>query len=118
MFRRGRPCVPGDDRGYTRAQYLELVRIVRRHIPDIVLTSDVIVGFPGETEEEFQDTLAVISEARFDALFTFIYSKRAGTPASRLADPEPKEATQRRFDAHIRRQNQISGEKHRAMSAA
>lgn len=102
------------NRGYTRAQYLELVRMVRRYIPDIVLTSDVIVGFPGETEEEFQDTLTVIKEARFDALFTFIYSKREGTPASRLADPEPREAKQRRFDALLRIQNEISREKHRA----
>jgi tRNA-2-methylthio-N6-dimethylallyladenosine synthase len=101
------------NRGYTRAQYLELVDLVRSYIPDIVLTSDVIVGFPGETEAEFRDTLQVIEKARFDALFTFIYSKRAGTPASRLEDPEPKDAKQRRFDELLKLQNAISEEKHR-----
>ncbi|SHI20140.1 tRNA-2-methylthio-N6-dimethylallyladenosine synthase [Sporobacter termitidis DSM 10068] len=101
------------NRGYTRTQYLELVDMARQYIPDIVLTSDVIVGFPGETEEEFNDTLAVIEKARFDALFTFIYSKREGTPACRLDDPEPKDAKQRRFDALLKLQNSISEEKHR-----
>jgi tRNA-2-methylthio-N6-dimethylallyladenosine synthase len=102
------------NRGYTRAHYLELVRLAREYIPDIVLTSDVIVGFPGETAEEFRDTLLVLEEARFDALFTFIYSKRAGTPASRLPDPVPREEKQRWFDELISLQNSISEEKHRA----
>ena len=102
------------NRGYTKAQYLELVHMARRYMPDLVLTSDVIVGFPGETAEEFEDTMSVLREARFDALFTFLYSKRAGTPASKLQDPVPRAEKQRRFDALIALQNGISEEKHRA----
>jgi tRNA-2-methylthio-N6-dimethylallyladenosine synthase len=101
------------NRGYTRAQYLALVNLARRYMPDLVLTSDVIVGFPGETAEEFDDTMTVLREARFDALFTFIYSKRAGTPASVLPDPVAREEKQRWFDALIALQNGISEEKHR-----
>ena len=101
------------NRGYTRAQYLELVDMARHIIPDIVLTSDVIVGFPGETGTEFDDTMTVLKEARFDALFTFLYSKRTGTPASLLPDPVSREEKQRRFDALIALQNTISEEKHR-----
>jgi tRNA-2-methylthio-N6-dimethylallyladenosine synthase len=101
------------NRGYTREHYLELVRLARKYMPDIVLTSDVIVGFPGETAEEFRDTLLVLEKARFDALFTFIYSKRTGTPASRLPDPVPREEKQRWFDELLSLQNSISEEKHK-----
>lgn len=100
------------NRGYTRSQYLELVDMARRYIPDVVLTSDIIVGFPGETEDEFNDTLYVLNKARFDALFTFIYSKREGTPAASMEDTVPKNEKQRRFDALLNLQNAISAEKH------
>lgn len=100
------------NRGYTRSQYLELVDMARRYIPDVVLTSDIIVGFPGETEDEFNDTLYVLDKARFDALFTFIYSKREGTPAASMEDTVPKNEKQRRFDALLNLQNAISAEKH------
>ncbi len=100
------------NRGYTQAQYLSLVETARRYMPDIVLTSDVIVGFPGETAEDFEKTMEVLRQARFDALFTFIYSKRTGTPAADLPDPVPREEKQRWFDALVALQNDISAEKH------
>ncbi len=102
------------NRRYTREQYLEKVRALRARIPDVVLTSDVIVGFPGETTQEFEDTLSLIEEVRFDALFTFIYSPRRGTPAAQLPDPMPKEEKSANFDRLVAAQNRISLEKHRA----
>ena len=73
----------------------------------------MIVGFPGETETEFEDTVSLIERVRFDALFTFIYSPRPGTPAAKMPDPTPKEEKNRRFDRLLAVQNQISEEKHR-----
>jgi tRNA-2-methylthio-N6-dimethylallyladenosine synthase len=102
------------NRGYTKSQYLELIDMAKKYMPDIVLTSDIIVGFPGETEEEFHDTLDILETARFDALFTFIYSKREGTPAADMPDPVPKAEKQRWFDALLKLQNAISEEKHAA----
>jgi tRNA-2-methylthio-N6-dimethylallyladenosine synthase len=102
------------NRGYTREQYLGLIRAARARIPDLVLTSDVIVGFPGETTEEFEDTIRVLEEVRFDALFTFLYSPRRGTAASILPDLIPPEVKQRNFDRLVALQNEISAEKHRA----
>lgn len=101
------------NRGYTQHQYLALVDMARQYMPDIVLTSDVIVGFPGETAEEFEETLHVLEKARFDALFTFIYSKRTGTPAAELPDPVPKAEKQRWFERLLALQNTVSEEKHR-----
>ncbi|MBE6778653.1 MAG: tRNA (N6-isopentenyl adenosine(37)-C2)-methylthiotransferase MiaB [Ruminococcaceae bacterium] len=75
------------NRGYTREQYLDLIRYARSVIPEISFTSDVIVGFPGETREEFEDTLRLVDEVGFTSLFTFIYSPRVGTPAATLPDP-------------------------------
>lgn len=100
------------NRGYTKSQYLELVDMARHYMPDIIITSDVIVGFPGENEAEFNETLSVLSSARFDALFTFIYSKRMGTPAFSMPDPVPKAEKSRRFESLLALQNAISGEKH------
>ena len=100
------------NRGYTQDEYLEKVAAARRYMPDIVITSDVIVGFPGETGEEFEDTLRLIEKARFDAMFTFIYSKRPGTPAASLPDTATREEKQIRFDRLIGLQNAISEEKH------
>ena len=101
-------------RGYTREHYLELIRSLRARIPDIVLTSDVIVGFPGETTEEFEDTLKVLEEVEFDALFTFIYSPRKGTPAAELPDPLSKEEKAAHFQRLVDLQNAISAEKQAA----
>lgn len=75
------------NRRYTREKYLSLISLARRLMPDISITSDIIVGFPGETYEEFSDTVSLIKEVGFSALFTFIYSKREGTPAAEMADP-------------------------------
>ena len=96
------------NRHYNREQYLELVHYAKSVMPDLVLTSDVIVGFPGETEEEFEETLTLIEQVRYDALFTFIFSPRAGTPAASMDDPTSKEEKNRRFDRLCNLQNTIS----------
>ena len=99
------------NRRYTRARYLEKAALARKYMPELVLTSDVIVGFPGETDEEFEDTMSLISDVRFDALFTFIYSKRPGTPAAGMPDTVTREEKQRRFDRLLTLQNEISEQK-------
>lgn len=102
------------NRHYDRAAYLEKVACARSLMPDLVLTSDVIVGFPGETEEEFEDTVSLIRQVRYDSLFTFIFSPREGSPAAKMEDPTPKEEKNRRFDRLCAVQNQISMEVHNA----
>ena len=102
------------NRHYDRAQYLDEIRRLRALLPDIVLTSDVIVGFPGETTPEFEETLTLLEEVRFDALFTFIYSPRPGTPAAKLDDPMPREEKLQNFNRLVELQNQISAQKHAA----
>ena len=102
------------NRHYDRAAYLEKVALARRYMPDLVLTTDIIVGFPGETEEEFEDTLSLCEQVRFDAMFTFIYSKRVGTPAASMPDPYTRAEKQVRFDRLTELANRISGEKHAA----
>ncbi len=102
------------NRGYTREQYLEKVRYARSVMPELVLTSDIIIGFPGETEAEAMETISLVQEVRYDALFTFIYSPRPGTPAARLPDPVSRGEKQVWFDQLLDAQNQISGELHRA----
>ncbi len=102
------------NRRHTRAEYLEKIRRLKALIPDIVLTSDIIVGFPGETTEEFEDTLRVLEEVRFDALFTFIYSPRPGTPAAEMDDPMSREEKLANFNRLTALQDAISEEKHAA----
>ena len=85
------------NRRYTKEQYLELTEKIREDIPDISLTTDIIVGFPGETEEDFQETLDVVRRVRYDSAFTFLYSKRTGTPAAVMEDQVPEEAAKERF---------------------
>ena len=102
------------NRGYTREQYLEKVRYARSVMPELALTSDIIIGFPGETEAEAMDTVSLIEEVRYDALFTFIYSPRPGTPAAKLPDPASRAEKQVWFDRLLEAQNRISGELHRA----
>ncbi len=86
------------NRNYTKEEYLTLVKKIRNAIPDVSITTDIIVGFPGETEEDFKDTLDVVEQAEFDSAFTFIYSKRVGTPAASMEDQIPSEITQDRFN--------------------
>ena len=102
------------NRGYTRGQYLDKVRRLRALIPHIVLTSDIIVGFPGETREEFLQTLSLVEEVEYDALFTFLFSPRPGTPAAALPDPVSPEEKQRNFQELVDAQNRISAKKHAA----
>lgn len=86
------------NRRYTKEHYLELVRKLREAIPDISLTTDIIVGFPGETEEDFEETLDVVRQAEYDSAYTFIYSKRTGTPAANMPDQVPDEVVKERFN--------------------
>lgn len=102
------------NRNYTRESYLDQIRRVRALIPDIVLTSDVIVGFPGETEEEFEGTLSLVRQVEFDALFTFIFSPRVGTPAADMPDPVSREEKSAHFQRLLEEQNEISGRRHGA----
>ena len=100
------------NRHYDREKYLSLVEYAKSVMPDLVLTSDVIVGFPGETEEEFEETISLIEQVRYDSLFTFIFSPRTGTPAASMDDPTSKEEKNRRFDRLCATQNRISVEIH------
>ncbi|MCD7745899.1 MAG: tRNA (N6-isopentenyl adenosine(37)-C2)-methylthiotransferase MiaB [Lachnospiraceae bacterium] len=86
------------NRRYTKEQYLDLAARLRREIPDLSLTTDIIVGFPGETEEDFQETLDVVRQVRYDSAFTFIYSKRTGTPAAAMEDQVPDDVVKDRFN--------------------
>ena len=86
------------NRSYTREEYLALVARLREAMPGLALSTDIIVGFPGETEEDFQDTLSLVREAAFSSAFTFIYSRRPGTPAAKMPDDTPREVIQDRFD--------------------
>ena len=101
------------NRHYDRETYLQKVEYAKKVMPELVLTSDVIVGFPGETEEEFEETISLIERVHYDSLFTFIFSPRTGTPAAKMEDPTPKEEKNRRFDKLCARQNAISEEIHR-----
>ncbi len=101
------------NRNYDSATYIKKLELARSYMPDLVVTTDIIVGFPGETDEEFNDTLRLCEKVRFDAMFTFIYSKRVGTPAASMPDPYSREEKQAHFDALTETANRISGEKHR-----
>ena len=100
------------NRHYDRETYLKKVEYAKKVMPELVLTSDVIVGFPGETEAEFEETISLIEQVHYDSLFTFIFSPRTGTPAAKMEDPTPKEEKNRRFDKLCARQNAISEEIH------
>ena len=101
------------NRHYDREIYLDEERRLKALIQDIVLTSDIIVGFPGETQEEFEETLSLLEEVRFDSLFTFIFSPRVGTPAAKMDDPVPMEEKKKWFQRLLDTQNRISVEKHK-----
>ena len=103
------------NRRYNRDQYMALVQKLREKMPDITLTSDIIVGFPGETESDFEDTLDIIRRARFDMIYSFIYSPRKGTPAAEMPNQIPREVQNARFDRLLELQNQIALEKNEEM---
>ena len=96
------------NRRYTKEQYLELAAKIRREIPDISLTTDIIVGFPGETEEDFKETLDVVEQVQFDGAFTFIYSRRTGTPAAEMENQVPEEIVKDRFDRLLAKIQEIT----------
>jgi tRNA-2-methylthio-N6-dimethylallyladenosine synthase len=102
-------------RSYRQERYLGIIQRVRAAMPDAAITTDIIVGFPGETEEDFQETLHVVREARFAGAYTFQYSKRPGTPAAELPDQVPKEVVQERYDRLVALQEQISLEENRKL---
>ena len=98
------------NRRYTKEQYLDLVERIRRAVPDISLTTDIIVGFPGETEEDFLETMDVVKKVRYDSAFTFQYSKRTGTPAAVMEDQIPADVVTDRFNRLLKEVQQISAE--------
>ena len=98
------------NRRYTKEQYLELVDKIRKAVPYISLTTDIIVGFPGETEEDFQETLDIVRKVRYDSAFTFIYSKRTGTPAAVMEDQIPEDVIKDRFDRLLNEVQTIASE--------
>ena len=98
------------NRRYTKEQYLALAEKIKTAIPDISLTTDIIVGFPGETEEDFQETLDVVRKVRFDSAFTFIYSKRTGTPAAAMENQVPEDVVKDRFNRLLALVQEISRE--------
>lgn len=99
------------NRRYTREKYLEIIRYAKERIPDLSLTSDIIVGFPGETYEDFQETLSLIREVEFTSLFTFIYSKRKGTPAATMEDVATKEEKSAWFRELLKVQEEIAAKR-------
>lgn len=99
------------NRHYTKEQYLELVKKIRVAVPDIALTTDIIVGFPGETEEDFLETMEVVKEVQYDSAFTFIYSKRTGTPAATKEDQVSPEVVKDRFDRLLHVVQEIGSQK-------
>ena len=100
------------NRPYDKAKYLELITYARKVMPELVLTSDVIIGFPGETEAEAMETVELVRQVEFDALFTFIFSPRPGTPAAKMEDPVPRSEKQVWFDRLCDAQNEISARLH------
>ncbi len=105
------PILRSMNRHYDKAHYLGIVKKLREAMPNVTLTTDIIVGFPGETEEDFEETLGLLSAVRFDMLYSFIYSPRSGTPASARADQVPETEKSARMQRLLALQNQISLEK-------
>ncbi|HIS47571.1 MAG TPA: tRNA (N6-isopentenyl adenosine(37)-C2)-methylthiotransferase MiaB [Candidatus Scybalocola faecigallinarum] len=98
------------NRKYTKEDYLTLVEKIRKACPDISLTTDIIVGFPGETEEDFKETLDVVEKVRYDSAYTFIYSKRNGTPAASMEDQVPEDVIKDRFDRLLAKVQEIASQ--------
>ena len=103
------------NRRYTKEQYLALVDKLRNAMPDLAITTDIIVGFPGETEEDFRETLDVVKKAEYDSAFTFIYSKRSGTPAAEMENQVPDNVVHERFDRLLKVVGEVAKEKNRRL---
>ena len=103
------------NRKYTTAQYLETVDYLREKMPDVTISSDIIVGFPGESEEDFAGTLGMLERVRFDMIFSFLYSKRKGTPAAKMEGQVPPEVQHARFERLLALQNEIAKEKNQPL---
>lgn len=103
------------NRVYTKEEYLEKIEKVKAKMPDITLTTDIIVGFPGETKEDFEHTIDVLKKVKYDTIFSFIYSKRGGTPAAVMEDPIPMEEKKENFNRMLEVQDKISYEKNKAL---
>lgn len=99
------------NRRYTKEQYLNLVEKLRTAIPDLAITTDIIVGFPGETEADFTETMDVVRKAEYDSAFTFVYSKRTGTPAASMENQIPEETVKKRFDCLLKEVQEIAAKK-------
>ncbi len=106
------------NRRYDGAKYRALVEYARSKMPDISITSDVIIGFPGETEEDFQDTLTLVRDIGFDGLFVFIYSKRSGTPAAEMPDDTPRSEKVARFQRLFDMQDEITAKRSQKLLGA
>lgn len=104
------------NRHYDKEQYLELVKKIRTAVPDIALTTDIIVGFPGETEEDFLETMDVVKQVEYDSAFTFIYSKRTGTPAAAREEQVPEDVVKDRFDRLLHEVQEIGSRKAGALT--
>lgn len=104
------------NRHYDKEQYLSLVEKLRRAVPDIALTTDIIVGFPGETEEDFLETMDVVQKVQFDSAFTFIYSKRTGTPAAAMEEQVPEDVVKSRFQRLLKEVQEIAAKKAEALT--
>ena len=102
------------NRKYSREDYLELIRKLRAAVPEITISTDIIVGFPGETEEDFRETLSLVAEVEYDSAFTFLYSIRKGTPAEKYEDQIPEEVKHERFNRLVDLVNEISAKKNAA----
>ena len=102
------------NRHYDREQYLELVKNIRNTIPNVGITTDIIVGFPGETEEDFAETLSLMEEVKFNLAFTYLYSKRKGTPADEMLDQVPEDVKHERFNRLVEVVNRNCAEKNKA----
>ena len=110
LLQSGSENIESDEPEVYKEQYLTLAAKIKEAIPDISLTTDIIVGFPGETEEDFEETMDVVQRVRYDSAFTFIYSKRTGTPAAFMEDQVPEDVVKERFDRLLKEVQAISAQ--------
>ncbi len=102
------------NRHYDREKYLDVVSKIKKLIPNVALSTDIIVGFPGETEKDFEETLSLVKTVEYDSAFTFLYSIRKGTPAAKFEDQVPEDVKHKRFNRLVEVVNEISAKKNKA----